>query len=179
MFCGGSLPSASNLQLGQVALLFTAGLRTLSPPLTELHPAVALRSTTKQHACHLHEGGGVYIWLMVPIIVVEGGAGAPLMNVPRDSGDSGGGDECGGGAAATAVREAARAEFERATALAGLCVCVRACVREVTSCHTAGSSALVRHICRRARGPCLRVRGQRARRPQQCTQITYPIQSIN
>lgn len=26
------------------------------PPFTALYPAVALQSTTKQHACHLHEG---------------------------------------------------------------------------------------------------------------------------
>lgn len=114
MLCGCSLPFVFNLQLGQVAPLFTAGLRTLSPPFTELHPAVALRSTTKRHACHLHEVGGVYMWLMVPIIVVEGGAGGPLMNLPRDPGDGGGGDECGG--AVAAVHEAARAECERALA---------------------------------------------------------------
>lgn len=120
MFCGCSLPFVFNLQLGQVAPLFTTGLRTLSPPFTKLYPAVALQWTTKRHACHLHEGGGVYIWLMVPIIVVVGGAGGPLMNLPRDPGDGGGGDECGGGAAAgAAAQEAARAEFERATALAG------------------------------------------------------------
>lgn len=56
-----------------------------------------------------------------------------------------------------AAQEAVRAEFEHATALAGWCVCV--CVRGVTSCHTAGSSAAVRHICRRAQGPCLRAGG--------------------
>lgn len=86
-------------------------------------------------------------WLMVPII----GEAEELWTVnkspqgPRLKGAEGGGARTGG----TDGR-----------------VCVSACVfrgRGVTSCHTAGKSAPVSHICPWAQGQCLRAPGSKGK----------------
>lgn len=99
--------------------------------------------------------GGAERWLMVPIIGEGGGAGAPLMNLPRDERLWGWSEE-------------EELQQERRYQRWGLRVWVCACrggggQGGVTSCHTAGKSAPVSHICQRAPGPCLRAAGSKGK----------------
>lgn len=67
----------------QVAIVFT-NRAIHCPSFSTLSPAVPLHSPRQQCSHHPRRKGGVDRWLMVPIIGEGGGAGAPLMNLPRD-----------------------------------------------------------------------------------------------